>query len=331
MRIVLRKVSGNIKDYEITSLLTGYEWSGSIEQGVRSFSFDILNAPCDERISKLIPPINTGDQIFLFTDPTDYVPNYLCFLGRIMETSKGTTKGSIRYTCLDGLSNLTKSVANKTYETTAEGIATSIIGEFGLTVGTITQTGVNIGVSVFEEKTYYEMIVESFKKASKSTGIKYYVSMDGANFMVLPEGSTYVPLKIEEGKNIISSSFNESIEDMVNRVKIYDSNNKFISQVENTEDISKYGVFEKTYTATDDEDMVTGAKLELKSVEKNIKFTVLGHQSYWSGRSVEVVDPVTNLNGKFIITSDTHIWSGGKYITQLDLKFLEVLWQEKKG
>ena len=325
MRVVLRKVAGNIKDYEITNLLTRYVWSGSIEQGVRSFSFDILNAPEDERISNLIPPINIGDQIFLFTDPTDYVPNYLCFFGRIYETNKGNSKGSIGYTCLDTLNNLAKSVTNKTYETTAEGIALAIIGEFGLAPGILIPTGVNIGTSVFEEKSYYDIMVEAYKKASKSTGIKYYVSMEGANVMILPEGYTHVPLKIEEGKNIINSSFNESIIDMVNRVKVYDSDNKFITQVENTEDIMKYGLFEKVYTKTDDEDMTTGATLELKSVEKNIRFTVLGHQSYWSGRSCEVVDSVTGLSGKFIITSDTHTWIDGKYTTTLELKFKEVM------
>lgn len=323
MRVVLRKLLES-RDYDITNLLTRYSWSGSIEQGVRSFSFDILNAPEDKNISSLIPPINIGDLIWFFTDSTDYVPDYLCFVGRIYGTNKGNEKGSINYSCLDFLNNLCKSEANKTFETTAEGIATSLIGEFSLQAGIITPTGVNIGTQVFEEKTYYEMIVESYKKASKSTGIKYYVSMEGAYVMVLPEGYTHVPLKIEEGKNIITSSFSESITDMVNRVKVYDSDNKFLTQVENTIDIQKYGLFEKIYTKTDDEDMTTGATLELKTVEKDIKFTVLGHQSYWSGRSVDVVDPVTNLNGKFIITNDLHTWVDGKYTTQLELKFLEV-------
>lgn len=323
MRVILRKVNES-KDYDISHLLTTYTWSGSIEQGVRSFSFDIINAPDDKRIMDLIPSINIGDLIWLFMDATDYVPNYLCFVGKIYETTKGTNKGTITYTCLDFLNNLTKSITNKTYEATAEGIASSIIGEFGLQAGIITQTGVNIGASVFEDKSYYEMIVDSYKKASKSTGIKYYVSMEGAYVMVLPEGYTYVPLKIEKGKNIISSSFNESITEMVNRVKVYDSNNKFITQVENTADIQKFGLFEKTYTKTDDEDMMTGAKMELHTVDKYIHFTVEGHQSFWSGRSVDVIDDVTGLTGKFIITSDSHTWESGRYITKLDLKFMEV-------
>ena len=90
-------------------------------------------------------------------------------------------------------------------------------------------------------------------------------------------------------------------------MKVYDSEGNFLTQVENTEDIVKYGVFEKIYTKEEDTDMTVGATEELKTVEKYIKLTVLGEVNYWSGRSITVKDNLTGLNGKFLITNDSHV------------------------
>ena len=336
MRILLKKIS-NGKDYDITHLLTKYEWGGSVEKGVRSFSFDVINAPYDKNIMELIPPIATGDLISFYTDPDYAVPNYLLFYGQVENMGKKSNKGTISYTCHDMLIHLTRSETNRTYNETAEAIAMSICTEFGLTPMYIVPTGVSIGKTVFEDKTYFDIISEAYKKAGLSTGKNYYMAMDGIGFYTQEEGKTMLPIKISDGTdenkgkgNILSSSFEESMSDLVNRVNVYDSDGKFVTRVEDAESITKYGLFEVNYTVENDVDINAGANKQLKQIETIIKFEVIGEVNYISGRSVMVHDTATGLDGEFLIVNDSHIWQKGEYITTLNLKFMGLAPTEQK-
>lgn len=322
MRIILKKTSG--KNYDISNLLTEYTWSGSIEQAVRSFTFEMLNAPYDKEMKELVPLIATGDIIAFYTDSDYAIPNYLLFYGRVCSISRKSKRGTLTYTCYDLLDNLSKSETNRTYNQTAEAIATSIANEFNLTIQYIEPTGVSIGNLVFEDKTYLEIINGAYKKAGLSTGKKYYVFMDGDKFCVSVEGSTFIPALLKDTINILDSSFSENTSEMVNRVNVYDSDGKFKTRVENTSDITKYGLYEKNYTIEKDVDMTTGANSQLHTVDTEIKFTLLGEINYWSGRSIKVWDEGLGLAGLFLITSDTHTWSGSSYTTMVNLKFISL-------
>ena len=322
MKITLKKTDG--KTYDISNLLTNYTWSGSIERAVRSFSFEMINAPYDSEMKKIVPLIQTGDIISFYTDSTYAVPNYLLFYGKVSSISRKSKRGTLTYECLDFLDNLSKSETNKQFTATAEGIASSIANEFGLKVGYLEPTGINIGNVVYEDKTYLEIINESYKKAGLSTGKKYYTFMDGESFCVMVEGSTFIPALLKDTINVIDSSFNENMSDMVNRVNVYDSDNKFITRIENTEDINKFGLYEKNYTIEKDVDVTTGASSQLKTIDTEIRFTLLGEVNYWSGRSIKVWDEGLGLAGLFLITSDTHNWSGSSYTTTVNLKFISL-------
>lgn len=96
MRIILKKTSG--KNYDISNLLTSYTWSGSIEQAVRSFTFEMLNAPYDKEMRELVPLIATGDIIAFYTDSDYAIPNYLLFYGRVCSISRKSKRGTLTYT-----------------------------------------------------------------------------------------------------------------------------------------------------------------------------------------------------------------------------------------
>ena len=323
MRIVLNKTMTG-ETFDITNLLTSYTWQGSVEQAVRQFSFDMINAPYDKEIRAIVPQVTIGDIVSLYTDSDYAVPNYLLFYGKVTSTGKRSKRGSITYNCLDFLSNLSKSETNKTYDSTAEGIAVSIASEFGLQIGAVVPTGVSIGKSVFEDKTYLSIITEAYKKAGLSTGKNYYVQMDGDKFCVLEEGMVEIPVTLKDTVNIFDSSFEESISEMVNRVNIYDSDGVFQTRIEDADLIARFGLYERNYTIEKDVDMATGAKKQLHGVDTVIKFTLVGEVNYWSGRSIRVWDEGLGLAGKFLITHDTHTWSGSNYTTVVDLKFISL-------
>ena len=329
MRIILTKKL-NSKSYNITNLLVGYTWEGSIEKGTRTFSFDVINAPLDSNLMSYIPVFAIGDTISFYTDSDYAVPDYLLFFGQIESTGKKNNKGTITYTCHDLLIHLTRSSTYRTYNAPAEAIAASICGEFGMTVQYLAPTGVNIGITVFEDKTYFDIISECYKKASLSTGQKYFMGMDGDKFYTQVEGYPLLTIKISDGTdkenggkgNILSGTFNESMSDIINRVNVYDSDGKFQTRVEDAESINRYGLFETNYTIEKDVDMVTGAKSQLHGVDTDIDFEVMGEVNYWSGRSVMVHDSATGLEGQYLIINDTHNWSGGKYTTKLKLRYM---------
>ena len=70
--------------------------------------------------------------------------------------------------------------------------------------------------------------------------------------------------------------------------------------------------------------MTTDAMKQLYGVDTVIRFTLVGEVNYWSGRSIRVWDGGLGLAGKFLITNDTHTWSEASYITQVNLKFMEL-------
>ena len=323
MRIMLNKTMTG-ETFDITNLLTSYTWSGSVERAVREFSFDMINAPYDKELREIVPQITIGDIVSFYTDSDYAVPNYLLFYGKVASTGRRSRKGTITYNCLDFLNNLSKSETNKTYDSTAEGIAVSIASEFGLQLGIVAPTGVSIGKSVFEDKTYLEIINEAYKKAGLSTGKNYYIQMDGDKFCILEEGQVEIPVTLKDTIDVIDSTSDESITDMVNRVNVYDSDGIFKTRIENADLINRFGLFEKNYTIEKDVDMTTGAMKQLHGVDTVIRFTLVGEVNYWSGRSIRVWDEGLGLAGKFLITNDTHTWSGASYITQVNLKFMEL-------
>ena len=69
--------------------------------------------------------------------------------------------------------------------------------------------------------------------------------MDGDKFCILEEGQVEIPVTLKDTIDVIDSTFDESITEMVNSVNVYDSDGIFKTRIENADLINRFGLFEK--------------------------------------------------------------------------------------
>lgn len=314
MKIELKKhTNKNVCD--ITNVCSDTTWSGTADSASRELSFNYLNAPYDSELN--IPSVASGD-IITFSDAGKEL-----FHGLTYGTEKSSQIGTITYTAYDFMRQLTSSSGmHKFKNTTPEAIARKICSEAGVPIGSICSTGVNIKKMILEDTTFYDIILKAYKKARKVTGDKYYLEVRNRKFNVYKMDGIVENFILTDKGNIYESNIQESMDDLVNRVKIYDDKNNQIGEVKSGKSISTYGVFQKTYTKEKGVNPTKAAKTQLHTnPSQTITISAVGNINCISNRFVKLTDAATGLSGKYWIASDTHTWSNGVHTMELELKF----------
>ena len=139
-------------------------------------------------------------------------------------------------------------------------------------------------------------------------------------FSSIKKGTVKLQVAFEEGKNLLDSSYSESIEKMVNKVLIVDEFGNVKSEVKNDADIKLYGLFQDIIKIEEGKDSTTEAKSMLQSVEQTCSLEGYGDSTCVTGYGVTVKDSYTGLVGLFYIDSDTHKWEKGDYTISLRIK-----------
>jgi hypothetical protein len=175
------------------------------------------------------------------------------------------------------------------------------------------------------------MVMTAYTEEAKKTGKKYMLYSKGDKFCSSEKGNVKLKLSFEEGKNILSSNFKESVSKMVNKVLIVDDNGDKISEVKNDEWLKTYGLFQDVYKKQEDKDANAEAKAMLNGVEQSCSLSGFGDTTCITGYGVEVKDNYTGLVGLFYIDSDTHTWEGGNYTIDLELNFKNIMNEVEAG
>jgi hypothetical protein len=150
--------------------------------------------------------------------------------------------------------------------------------------------------------------------------------MQQGKLNIIEKGKTVASYVLSPDSNIQDAAYSESIENMINRVKIYDENKNLIGTVENADWIKLYGVLQDVYTKEADKDAQTVAKNMLKGVEQTASLSgILGCTDCVTGNAVQVKEPYTGLTGLFYIDTDTHTWQDGQYTMDLGLNFQNIM------
>ena len=196
--------------------------------------------------------------------------------------------------------------------------------------GDIVNTSTKIK-KVFLGTTAYDMIMTAYTEEAKKTGRKYMLCTRGDRLFSIEKGTITLKLAFEEGKNILSSNFKESVSNMVNKVLIVDENGNKVSEVKNDDWLKTYGLFQEVYKKQEDKDANAEAKAMLKGVEQTCSLSGFGDTTCITGYGVQVKDLHTGLVGLFFIDSDTHTWEGGKYTIDLELNFKNIMNEVEAG
>lgn len=310
-KVTLKNSTGTIN---ISELVSEISWTGSNDTIARSMEIQLLYPLHDYLAPKIYPKI--GDMMFLYDDEGSEL-----FQGRVFYNERLSEQGTIQITCYDDAIRFSKSKGTYNFKKkTAEAITTTVCNDLGITIGKLAATGITQKL-LCQKSGMYDILKDAYNGASLQNKKKYLFMMQNGKFHVIEYGGEVISYVLNADTNILESSYSENAENVINRVKIYDENDKYIGVVENKQLVNLIGVFQEVYTKEKDKQAKTVASNMIQGIEKTVDVTVIGNVECISGKAVKIEDPITKLTGLFYIESDTHSWSNGQYTTSMTLKF----------
>ncbi len=302
------KWKGKMLDFE------SVEWSGTDNQCSRQLTFTVPVNPYDKMFKSY--GIALGDLVKLYSDKK------LLFLGTITAREKTAAVGTASYTAVDFMQHLLRSTGTYVFRnTTPEAIAKRLCTEMKIKIGSLAKTKIYIKRLIYEEQAIYDIIVGAYRKAKPQTKKKYMPVMEGSKFSVIEKGLSS-GVKLTQGVNITDASYNDTTDNIVNKVDIYSDSRVKLGQIENRKSQEKYGIYQSQITKEKGTDAKKEALTLLTGVTKEASIEALGDVRAISGRSIVINDKATGLKGTFYISSDTHSFSNGTHTMSLDLTWV---------
>ena len=293
------------------------EWRGSANQAARELSFDLINAPND---NFNLPKVATGDFVSFSYNGEEV------FYGQIFGVERSANIGTISYTAYDMMKNLLESTGQYNFKNlTAEGIAKQVLDDMQIPIRHLHPTGVNIPSLLCDDKGIYEIIMGAYTKAHQITKDKYFPMIYKRGFAVYKTEWSVKNFILSEMENITAASLTETMESIVNRVKIYDEKGNQVGEVKDDGSIKKFGVFQKIFKKGEKDSAQSANVLMSVQPKQEIKISALGDINCLSCYFVNIKDSATGLNGKYWISSDRHSFDGESYKMDLDIRFDSVM------
>lgn len=323
MRIEWINHKGQKRD--ITDMVASVSWGGSTSQVARNAEISIVNAPNDKNITSLKVILRNGDIIKLYEDGKNI------YYGQVLRTGKVSDTGNITYSTYDFMYHLTQSTyTHKFKNKTPEAIAKYLCTILNIKVGSIAKTKRMLSKLIADDMGVYNIIMKAYTKAAKTTKKKYIARMTGNKFNVFVKGSKVENFTLDDRVNLSNVSYEETAENVINKVIIYNDKRKQLGVVKDDSSIKTFGIFQATYTKEEKVNARTAAKALLQGTEKTISVTVLqGNINCIAGNGVKVHDTATGLDALFWIESDTHMFENGIHTMSLELSYKNI-WDKQE-
>ena len=314
------------KNNDITGYITSCTWSGSAKQAARSVVFNVAYSPNDKNTEVL--NIQNGDKITFYPGYPDDKKKK--FVGIVTTRERKSEAGELSYTAMDKMIHLLRSSGTYKFENkTPEKITKMVCNDLKISTGNIAKTKLNISKIFFRERPYYEIIMAVYTKVHRKNKKLYIAQMNADKLEVIEKGKIIPNFRIAQGESITDSSYSETIDNMVNRVYIYNSDNKKIGSISNADWVKKYGIFQNAISV----ESGTGkkeAEAELQGIEKSASLTAIGDIRCVAGMGIVIKDSRTGLNGKFWIENDSHEFSNGMHMMNLQLAFKNIMDEQEE-
>lgn len=297
-----------VDDVEFLTVLENMSWSGARDICTRQLNFSFLYNPLKKDLPKY--KINVGSQVKWIED------NQTLFWGYVEELPYNTEDDTISVSCIDFTTMLIRSKFIGRMTGTLKEIADNICGLFNLENGIESDNTHQHNIVSDGNLSYYDVIRTACETIY---GKDFTLYIDGKTLKLT---NTEVVAEYEIGKNIRSSSFKQTVNDMVTRVLIIDNNGKVLDSVEDTENLQKYGLYQEVYNYnTDCKNNVAEAQKLLKGVSSEGSVVVDNNNKCIAGKRIKLYEPVNNFKGIFEIQTDNHTIGVDSY-AELEVKYV---------
>ncbi len=315
-KVIVR--NNNNEKLDISDLVSKVTIQGDYTQGARRLDCSYMASSLDSNIP--IAQIQEFNFMYFYQD------NKLVFMGTIYEISKDSSNNLITFYAYDeGVRTLkTKATYNFVDKTVTE-IVNIIVKEFNIPCESFIKSDIKV-TKIFLSQTLYDIFMSIYTIVSQNTGKKYMLewAVEG-KMRIVEKGIITLDVAFEEGYNLMNSSYTVNLDNIINRIAIYDEAYNYIKDVRDEESIKLYGIFQDAIKQTNGSDATEEAKSKLKGVERKCTLSGFGDYTCITGRGVKVKDTYTGLVGLFYIDADTHTWENGIYSIDLELNFKNIM------
>jgi hypothetical protein len=313
------------EETDITPVVSSVEWSGDVMQACRMLNVSLTNT-LDGR--KRLFNFEKGKEIRF------YNANVELFRGVIF-ADEISSDGKHSITAYDENVYLTKSIDTRKFMSMkASDIVKRLCSDFGIPVGSIADTGYVIPKLIMRDKTLYDMIITALTETKKHTGRRFILLNKGGK-LVLQERKTQVTQFIlENGVNIISARYSQSIEDMKTQVKVIggDSDkNPIVVTTKNDALIKKFGVMQhlenadSKLTKSQIEQLARQLLKEHGTIDDEASVEAIGIDTVIAGTSVYVKEQMTGIVGGYYVITDSHRYENGVHTMSITLSATDEL------
>ena len=318
-----------VNKYDISSIVSKISWDSKMSL-TSIIDFDVIESQNPLMPAKIV---EEGDLIIIYADKEEVTRG-------IVVKSKNSGSGKVSYTAFDYAWYLGKSKSVYQFNgTNAKAAIETILYDFGLPIGAISQMVVNVD-SIYVQKTPAEIIKDIIDQEEHQTGKRFFSEIKSGRIYI-EEMSEMISIgffklsgntaQIDILSNSLGAEKTRSIENTRNRIKLILSSNDSYETVALEQDaqmISKYGLLEETYKI-EESDLAKArqaAKVllgRLSKVHETNTISLLGDPVFKAGRLFDVEEPSTGISGRFMITECKHSISGGLHTMDLVLTLPE--------
>lgn len=240
--IKIEIVNRNNKKTDITQLVEKVTWSGDYKQASRKLEFSIISNKYDKKIPKV--DIQEGYMVFFYEDKDELFRGFIYTIEKTTDTTS--------YLAYDHAQKLVHTKINYNFKNmTAKQITEKMLDDYskyGIKKGSIVNDGVSWS-KVFIGVSMYDTIMSAYTNSHASNGKEYMCYAKEGKICTALKGDIKLNIQFKEGKNIISSTYKSSIENVVNRVIIVDDAGNKIGEEKNSKSIELYGLFQEIVKA----------------------------------------------------------------------------------
>lgn len=297
----------------LTEACRSITWGGDWRSAARTLSYSPVVCQDDVHLPRV--PMALGGSVQLWHGGDLLMDAYA------LERTRDSLGATVDITAYDrGLYLTRNSTFLRVEEQTAEGVAASLCGQFGIPVGALAATGVPITRN-FMGVPLYKIIMTMYTLAADQTGKKYRIRFRGARLEVVEVGISPESIILKPGCNLLGCVTKESASAMTNSVAIYDEQCNLVSTKQDGGAVALYGLMQTAIRAKsyDDPEGHAGQLLKEGGLNTTITVNALGSTKLVTGNTVVLEEPVTGTCGLFWIVSDSHRWTKGQYQTKLTL------------
>ncbi|WP_232696182.1 XkdQ/YqbQ family protein [Brevibacillus daliensis] len=294
-------------------------WSGDITGPARKLDVSLVNTTDGRRKAF---PIELGKELRLYSDGKELFRG-LSFTHQIDD------RGNMSVTAYDDNIYLTKNQDTQIFRNmTASAIVKKLCGEFGVPVGQIDDTGYVIPKLVLRDKTLWDMMITALTVTQKQTGRRYFICSKEGKLHLLARKEQPVRWVLENGVNLLSASYSQSIEDMRTQVKVIGGDEKkkqYVAVVKNEELIKRFGIMQHLENADNDatksqvEQLAKQLLKDLGTINDDASIEALGISEVYAGTGVYVQESMTEIIGGYYVSVDSHTFEGAKHTMSLTL------------